>query len=316
MTSIDTRGSTDAVLNLFEPAVREWFNAVFAGLTRPQILGWPPISRGDSTLILAPTGSRKTLAAFLWCINHLMFAPQPAELQRCRVVYISPIKALAVDVERNLRSPLVGVAQAAHRLGIAYNEPTVAVRTGDTPPAERAPFLRHPSDILITTPESLYLLLTSNARELLRSVEAVIVDEIHAFVPTKRGSHLALAIERLEHLAGRCLQRIGLSATQRPLEEVGRFLSGAEPASAPSASTETALSDEPLKEFESYSGAPAYRPIEIINASEPKRLGRRGEPCRRCGTPIESRKQGLDARTTFWCSNCQPFQSSAARNAS
>src|SRR5258705_1473235 len=277
MTSIDTRASADADLSLFEPPVREWFTAVFAGPTRPQILGWPPISRGDSTLILAPTGSGKTLAAFLWCINRLMFAPQPAELQRCRVVYISPIKALAVDVERNLRAPLVGIAQAAQRLGIAYHEPTVAIRTGDTPPGERARFLRHPSDILITTPESLYLLLTSNARELLRSVEAVIVDEIHAVVPTKRGSHLALSIERLEHLAGRRLQRIRLSATQRPLEEVARFLGGAGSASASSASTETTLTDEPLNEVASSSGAPVYRPIEIINASEPKRLALRVE---------------------------------------
>jgi len=277
MTSIDTRASADADLSLFELPVREWFTAVFAGPTRPQILCWPPISRGDSTLIVAPTGSGKTLAAFLWCINRLMFAPQSAELQRCRVVYISPIKALAVDVERNLRAPLVGIAQAAQRLGIAYHEPTVAIRTGDTPPAERARFLRHPSDILITTPESLYLLLTSNAREVLRSVEAVIVDEIHAVVPTKRGSHLALSIERLEHLAGRRLQRIGLSATQRPLEEVARFLGGAESAPASSPSTETTLTDEPLNEFESSSGAPIYRPIEIINASEPKRLELRVE---------------------------------------
>src|SRR5437588_6573811 len=155
-------------LAVFHPAVREWFEAVFSEPTKPQLLGWPAIARGDSTLILAPTGTGKTLAAFLWCIDRLMFRPQPPAAERCRVVYISPIKALAVDVERNLRSPLVGVAQAAQRLGIPYHEPAVAIRTGDTPPAERARFLRHPSDILITTPESLYLLLTSNARDLLR----------------------------------------------------------------------------------------------------------------------------------------------------
>ena len=183
---------------LFHAAVREWFEAVFPAPTKPQLLGWPAIARGESTLILAPTGTGKTLAAFLWCINRLMFSPTPAKDQRCRVLYISPIKALAVDVERNLRAPLVGIAQAAKRQGAEFHEPLVAIRTGDTPPAERARFLRHPADILITTPESLYLLLTSNAREALRSIETVIIDEIHALVPSKRGSHLALSLERLE----------------------------------------------------------------------------------------------------------------------
>src|ERR1700722_429056 len=137
-------------LHLFHPAVRDWFEAVFSEPTRPQRLGWPAIARGESTLILAPTGTGKTLAAFLWCINRLMFETPVTADHHCRVLYISPIKALAVDVERNLRAP--------------YFEPTVAIRTGDTPPVERARFMRHPSDILITTPESLYLLLTSNAR--------------------------------------------------------------------------------------------------------------------------------------------------------
>ena len=200
-------------LQLFHPAVRDWFEAVFAEPTRPQRMGWPAIACGESTLILAPTGTGKTLAAFLWCINRLMFETPPDADHHCRVLYISPIKALAVDVERNLRAPLIGIRQSAERLAAPYFEPTVAIRTGDTPPAERARFMRHPSDILITTPESLYLLLTSNARDALRSIETVVLDEIHALVPTKRGSHLALSLERLEHLCGRKLQRIGLSAT-------------------------------------------------------------------------------------------------------
>src|SRR5664279_2381294 len=230
---------TKSPLTLFHPPVRAWFDAVFPAPTRPQQLGWPAIARGESTLILAPTGTGKTLAAFLWCINRLMFAPVPPRAERCRVLYISPIKALAVDIERNLRSPLVGIAQAALTEGVPFHEPTIAIRTGDTPANERARFARHPTDILITTPESVYLLLTSNAREALRSVETVVLDEIHALVPSKRGSHLALSLERLESLCGRVtsplreapapeagyppgrrpakgLQRIGLSATQRP----------------------------------------------------------------------------------------------------
>ena len=238
-TGADNLAASAAPLDLFHPAVRDWFSAVFPCPTRPQVLGWPPIARGESTLVFAPTGSGKTLAAFLWCINRLMFSTAtPPDETRCRVIYISPIKALAVDVERNLRAPLVGIAQAAQRLGLPFHEPTISIRTGDTPPSERARFLRHPSDILITTPESLYLLLTSQPRELLRSVDTVILDEIHAIVPTKRGSHLSLSLERLERITGRHLQRIGLSATQRPLEEVARFLGGAE---APTTSARLSL---------------------------------------------------------------------------
>jgi ATP-dependent helicase Lhr and Lhr-like helicase len=309
--------SGSSALELFHPAVRDWFEAVFSAPTRPQVAGWPAIARGESTLILAPTGTGKTLAAFLWCINRIMFTPVPAEGQRCRVVYISPIKALAVDVERNLQAPLVGIAQAAQRRNAEFHQPAISIRTGDTPPSERARFQRHPADILITTPESLYLLLTSNAREALRSVEVVVIDEIHAIVPTKRGSHLALSIERLEQLAGRQLQRIGLSATQRPLEEVARFLGGADLAKrkslqddatdyaaedghpkraaqenvnskSASSSMESSeansvglrgadVPEEALSEFESAAFVPAYRSITIVDAGEPKRLELRVE---------------------------------------
>jgi ATP-dependent Lhr-like helicase len=205
----------------FHEPLRAWFEASFAAPTRAQALGWPPILEGHSTLLLAPTGSGKTLAAFLTAIDRLMFTPPPDKRARCRVVYVSPLKALAADVERNLRGPLAGIAA----LGGALHLPAVAIRTGDTPAAERAQMQRAPPDILITTPESLYLLLTSQAREILRSVETIIIDEIHSLVATKRGAHLFLSLERLQ-ASGQKLQRIGLSATQRPLDEVARLLGG------------------------------------------------------------------------------------------
>jgi ATP-dependent Lhr-like helicase len=248
----------------FQPAVREWFADSFAGPTPAQASAWPAIQRGDSTLLLAPTGSGKTLAAFLSCIDRLMFSPEPPARERLRVLYVSPLKALAVDVERNLRAPLAGIARVAAGRGDEHRLPGVAVRSGDTPARERARFARDPADILITTPESLYLLLTSNARERLRSVETVIVDEIHALVPTKRGAHLALSLERLETLVGRRLQRIGLSATQRPLDEVARFLGGAEedPAGTkPGSGTFTAR----------------WRPVTIVDAGKRKALELRVE---------------------------------------
>jgi ATP-dependent Lhr-like helicase len=266
-------------LELFHASAAEWFRSAFPGPTRAQRLGWPAIARGESTLVLAPTGSGKTLAAFLWCLNRLMFQAPPHASERCRVLYISPLKALAVDVERNLRAPLAGIAAVAAASGTRFHPPAIALRTGDTPTGDRARFQKHPGDILITTPESLYLLLTSGARDRLRSVETVIVDEIHALVPTKRGAHLAISLERLEQLARTRLQRIGLSATQRPLEEVARFLGGVEMARR---GTRAARPKDPLgsapaeaivhDEFADPASAPRYRPVTIIDASEPKRL--------------------------------------------
>jgi ATP-dependent Lhr-like helicase len=260
----------------FHPVTADWFRAVFDAPTAPQRMGWPVIARGENALILAPTGTGKTLAAFLWCLDRLMLHPQQAK--GCRIVYVSPLKALAVDVERNLRSPLAGMANMARRMGVDFREPAISVRTGDTPQRERARFARHPAEILITTPESLYLLLTSQAAEALRTVDTVIIDEIHALVPTKRGAHLALSLERLQALTKRPLQRIGLSATQRPLEEVARFLGGVELAevaerpdvpnalkadeSTPASWSSDALDVAPLR----------YRPVTIVNASARKQL--------------------------------------------
>jgi ATP-dependent Lhr-like helicase len=259
---------------LFHPAVRAWFSATFGEPTRPQARGWPAIARGESTLILAPTGSGKTLSAFLWCLDRLMFAPEPPKAARCRALYISPLKALAVDVERNLRVPLAGIGQAAQVRGDTCVSPAIAVRTGDTPQAERARFRREPTDILITTPESLYLLLTSSARDSLRSIETIIIDEIHALVPTKRGAHLMLSIERLAALCSKPPQRIGLSATQRPLDEVARFLGGAQtsPESRASKRAPVDAETEIDHEFESHRGLVRYRPVTIVDAGQKKAL--------------------------------------------
>src|SRR5699024_8732505 len=213
------------------PAVRAWFRSSFPAPTEAQERGWPAIAAGEHTLILAPTGSGKTLAAFLWGIDRLS-TPDAVEREPAagpRLLYISPLRALAVDIERNLRSPLVGIGHAADRLGLAHNPPTVGLRTGDTSGAQRRRLARNPPDLLITTPESLYLMLTSAVRETLAGGEAVSIGEIHALAATKRGAHLMLSLERLEALGGRPPQRIGLSATQRPLDEIATFLGGFEP---------------------------------------------------------------------------------------
>ncbi|HLZ47908.1 MAG TPA: DEAD/DEAH box helicase [Candidatus Limnocylindria bacterium] len=264
-------------LEAFHPAVREWFRTAFPSPTPAQAGAWPAIKNGDNTLLMAPTGSGKTLAAFLSSIDALIQAPA----RGCRVVYVSPLKALAVDVERNLRSPIAGIRHAADRLGLAIREPTVAIRTGDTPAKERARFSKTPADIFITTPESLYLVLSSSAGEALRDVETVIVDEIHAIVSTKRGAHLALTLERLERLAGRRLQRVGLSATQRPLDEVARFLGGFD--------------------------ADGARPVHVVDAGHRKPLELTVEvpveDMARLGEPLDFRSgpaSRTDARTSIW----------------
>ncbi|MGB2712042.1 MAG: DEAD/DEAH box helicase, partial [Conexibacter sp.] len=204
-------------LSSFAPRTRDWFAQAFAAPTEAQAQAWPAIATGEHVLISAPTGSGKTLAAFLWALDRLAAEPAPAgEQRRTRLVYVSPLKALSYDIERNLRAPLKGIGADIR----------VALRTGDTPQRERQQMLREPPDVLITTPESLYLMLTSRAREILAGAQWAILDEIHAVAGTKRGAHLALTLERLDALAERDVQRIGLSATQNPLEEVGRFMVG------------------------------------------------------------------------------------------
>ncbi|GGZ45975.1 DEAD/DEAH box helicase [Streptomyces inusitatus] len=217
---------TRTALDSFSAATRSWFTGAFSAPTAAQEGAWRAIGEGSDVLVVAPTGSGKTLAAFLAALDRLASTPPPADAKaRCRVLYISPLKALAVDVERNLRSPLTGIRQEAVRLGLPEPEVRVGIRSGDTPPAERRSLATRPPDILITTPESLFLMLTSAARDALSGVETVILDEVHAVAGTKRGAHLALSMERLDELLPRPARRIGLSATVRPVEEVARYLS-------------------------------------------------------------------------------------------
>ncbi|WP_030457967.1 ATP-dependent helicase [Kitasatospora sp. NRRL B-11411] len=220
-------GTSDAdPLQGFAPATRAWFTGAFAAPTEAQSRAWSAIRLETDVLVVAPTGSGKTLAAFLSALDRLAATPPPADpKRRCRVLYVSPLKALAVDVERNLRAPLTGLRQASVRLGLPEPEVRVGIRSGDTPAADRRKFATHPPDILITTPESLFLLLTSAARDALRGIDTVILDEVHAVAGTKRGAHLALSLERLDELLERPARRIGLSATVRPVEEVARYLS-------------------------------------------------------------------------------------------
>ncbi|MDJ0893443.1 MAG: DEAD/DEAH box helicase, partial [Gammaproteobacteria bacterium] len=215
-------------LESFSEPARTWFRDAFSAPTPVQKLGWRCIARGSHTLLVAPTGSGKTLAAFLWGIDQLTRLPSEAAAG-VRVLYVSPLKALVYDVERNLRAPLVGIQRTAERLGTTMRELRVDVRTGDTTQQDRRQQARDPADILVTTPESLFLLLGSKARETLRSVHTVIVDEVHALAPTKRGTHLLLSLERLSELADTEPQRMGLSATVRPLDEIAGFLGGVRP---------------------------------------------------------------------------------------
>ena len=259
----------------FALPVSRWFDSTFSAPTPVQSMGWPKIMAGHSVLLVAPTGSGKTLAAFLAGLDRLMFRERPAS-PGVRLLYVSPMKALAVDVQRNLRAPLAGIERAATELGQAAYPTSIAMRSGDTPAIERARFRRRPSDVLITTPESLYLLLTSDSARHLASVETVIIDEIHSVLGTKRGAHLAVSLERLEHLRqGNPLQRIGLSATVRPIEQASTWLGG------------TCLDDK---------GQPAPRKVDVVDASGPPRMSLRIE------VPVQDMdRSGLPAdQSSIW----------------
>jgi ATP-dependent Lhr-like helicase len=279
------------VLSRFSTPTREWFRSSFAAPTPAQVGAWDAVSRGEHSLVVAPTGSGKTLAAFLWALDRLATSDPPVDRQhRCRVLYVSPLKALAVDIERNLRGPLTGIRHTAHRLGLPEPSIEVALRSGDTPADARRRFARTPADILITTPESLFLLLTSQARDALRGVETVILDEVHAVAGTKRGAHLALCLERLDALvsgqplsqslsqpssepssetAGNTsprspVQRIGLSATVRPVDEVARFLCATAPV--------TVVNPAYDKEFDLQVVVPVEDMGELGQAPDPQAL--------------------------------------------
>ncbi|MCX5143343.1 DEAD/DEAH box helicase [Streptomyces sp. NBC_00338] len=264
---------TGSALDSFSPATRSWFTGAFSAPTAAQEGAWRAIGEGSDVLVVAPTGSGKTLAAFLAALDQLTAVPPPAEAKkRCRVLYVSPLKALAVDVERNLRSPLTGIRQESVRLGLPEPEVRVGIRSGDTPPAERRSMATRPPDILITTPESLFLMLTSSAREALAGIETVILDEVHAVAGTKRGAHLALSLERLDELLPRPARRIGLSATVRPVDEVARFLSPqrkVEIVQPPSTKQFDLSVVVPVEDLAELGGSPATDPDSAGQADKP-----------------------------------------------
>ncbi|MFD8795751.1 DEAD/DEAH box helicase, partial [Streptomyces vinaceus] len=264
-----------SALDAFSPATRSWFTGAFASPTSAQEGAWRAIREGSDVLVVAPTGSGKTLAAFLAALDQLASTPPPAEpKKRCRVLYVSPLKALAVDVERNLRSPLTGIRQESVRMGLPEPEIRVGIRSGDTPPAERRALATRPPDILITTPESLFLMLTSATRDALTGIETVILDEVHAVAGTKRGAHLALSLERLDELLPRPARRIGLSATVRPVDEVARYL-------APRGRVEI-VQPPSAKEFDLSVVVPVQDMGELVGVP-PARAGGGGAGTRRAG---------------------------------
>ncbi|MFF3263415.1 DEAD/DEAH box helicase [Streptomyces sp. NPDC002932] len=264
---------TGSALDSFSAATRSWFTGAFSAPTAAQEGAWRAIGEGSDVLVVAPTGSGKTLAAFLAALDQLTAVPPPAEAKkRCRVLYVSPLKALAVDVERNLRSPLTGIRQESVRLGLPEPDVRVGIRSGDTPPAERRSMATRPPDILITTPESLFLMLTSSAREALAGIETVILDEVHAVAGTKRGAHLALSLERLDELLPRPARRIGLSATVRPVDEVARFLSPqrrVEIVQPPSTKQFDLSVVVPVEDLGELGGSPATGPDTADQADKP-----------------------------------------------
>lgn len=261
------------VLDLFSPATRDWFAGAFAAPTAAQEGAWRAAHAGEHALVVAPTGSGKTLSAFLWALDRLSVEPPPAEAtKRCRILYVSPLKALAVDVQRNLRAPLAGISQASRRLGLPVPGIEVGMRTGDTTAAERRSFGKTPPDVLVTTPESLFLILTSSARESLRGVETVIVDEVHAVAGGKRGAHLALSLERLDSLLPKPAQRIGLSATVRPVDEVSAFLAGGRPVRvvqpklAKTIDVRVEVPVEDMSNLDAPRGGPAPSPLDALES--------------------------------------------------